>query len=142
LIEKWNDYGRFTRPTLVKGAFFTAGDYAQAQRLRTVFRTEVRKVLADVDVIITPSMLTPAERIDEMDMQKRMLGPGFTGQWNLAGLPAAAVPVGFSSTNLPLSMQIVGRAFAEATVLSVADAYQRSTDWHLRVPPVEALVGS
>jgi aspartyl-tRNA(Asn)/glutamyl-tRNA(Gln) amidotransferase subunit A len=142
LIDKWNDYGRFTRPTLAKGAFFTAGDYVQAQRLRTAFRSGVRKVLSEVDVIVTPSMLTPAERIDEMDMQKRMLGPGFTGQWNLAGLPAVAVPVGFSSTTLPLSMQIVGSPFAEATVLSIADAYQRITDWHLRVPPVEALIGT
>lgn len=136
LQERWGDYGKFTRPTLVKGAFFTAGDYVQAQRLRTAFRAGVRKLLAEVDVIITPSMLTPAERIDEMDMQKRMLGPSFTGQWNLAGLPAAAVPCGFSESGLPLSMQIIGRPFAEATVLSVADAYQQLTDWHLRVPPI------
>jgi aspartyl-tRNA(Asn)/glutamyl-tRNA(Gln) amidotransferase subunit A len=136
LQTRWTDYGKFTRPTLVKGAFFTAGDYVQAQRLRTAFRAGVRKLLTEVDVIITPSMLTPAERIDEMDMQKRMLGPGFTGQWNLAGLPAAAVPCGFSESGLPLSMQIIGGPFAEATVLSVADAYQQLTDWHLRVPPI------
>jgi aspartyl-tRNA(Asn)/glutamyl-tRNA(Gln) amidotransferase subunit A len=123
----------------VKGALYSAGDYAQAQRLRTAFRAGVRKVLADVDVIVTPSMLTPAERIDEMDMQKRMLGPGFTGQWNFAGLPAAAVPCGFSGSGLPLSMQIVGSPFAEATVLSIADAYQQLTNWHLQVPPVPEL---
>ena len=142
LIDRWEDYGRYTRPTLVKGALFTSGDYAQAQRLRTVFRAGVKKVLSEVDVIVTPSMVRPAERIDELDMQKRMLGAGFTGQWNFAGLPAAAIPVGFSTFGLPLSMQIVGGPFAEATVLSVADAYQRLTDWHLCVPPVGELVGA
>lgn len=136
LQERWDDYGKFTRPTLVKGAFFTAGDYAQAQRLRTAFRAGLHKLFAEVDVIITPSMLTPAERIDEMDMQKRILGPSFTGQWNLAGLPAVAVPCGFSESGLPLSMQIIGKPFAEATVLSAANAYQQLTDWHLRVPPI------
>lgn len=136
LQERWSDYGKFTRPTLVKGAFFTAGDYTQAQRLRTAFRSQLRRLFAEVDVIVTPSMLTPAERIDEMDMQKRILGPSFTGQWNLAGLPAVAVPCGFSESGLPLSMQIVAGPFAEATALSMADAYQQLTDWHLRVPPI------
>jgi aspartyl-tRNA(Asn)/glutamyl-tRNA(Gln) amidotransferase subunit A len=43
---------------------------------------------------------------------------------------------------LPLSFQIVGRAFDEATVLKVVDAYQRATDWHLQVPPVAALAAA
>ena len=58
--------------------------------------------------------------------------------WNLIGLPALAVPCGFSSTGLPLSMQIVGKPFDETTVLRVGDAYQQLTDWHLRVPPIAA----
>ena len=71
-----------------------------------------------------------------MDMSKRMLGVSFTGVWNLVGLPALAVPCGFSSSGLPLSMQIVGKPFDEATVLRVGDAYQRAVDWQLRVPPI------
>jgi aspartyl-tRNA(Asn)/glutamyl-tRNA(Gln) amidotransferase subunit A len=142
LVEKWGDYGRYTRPMLARGAFYTAADFAQAQRFRSFFRREVARVLADVDVIVTPSMLTPAERIVDMDMDRRILGPSFTGQWNLAGLPAVAVPCGFSSGGLPLSMQVVGRPFDEAMVLRVADAYQRSSDWHLRVPPVASVVAA
>ena len=63
-----------------------------------------------------------------------MDNPGFTAQWSLAGLPSCAVPCGFSAAGLPLSLQVVGRPFAESTVLRVADAYQRRTDWHRRVP--------
>jgi aspartyl-tRNA(Asn)/glutamyl-tRNA(Gln) amidotransferase subunit A len=92
--------------------------------------------MADVDVLVTPTSPTPAEKIAEMDMQRRLLGPSFTGMWNLIGLPALAVPCGFSSTGLPLSMQIVGKPFDEAAVLRVGDAYQQLTDWHLQIPPI------
>ena len=60
--------------------------------------------------------------------------PGFTGQWNLAGIPAMAIPTGFSSTGLPLSMQIVSGAFNEAAAFKAGDAFQRLTDFHLRIP--------
>ena len=86
-------------------------------------------------MLITPTSAKPAPRADEFSPDTMMAGPSFTSPWNLTGLPAVAVPVGFSSGGLPLSMQIVGRPFAEATVLRVADAYQRRTDWHLRQPP-------
>jgi aspartyl-tRNA(Asn)/glutamyl-tRNA(Gln) amidotransferase subunit A len=77
-----------------------------------------------------------------MDMQRRLLGPSFTGMWNLIGLPALAVPCGFSSTGLPLSMQIVGKPFDEATVLRAGDAYQQLVDWQLRVPPIAIQVAA
>jgi aspartyl-tRNA(Asn)/glutamyl-tRNA(Gln) amidotransferase subunit A len=100
--------------------------------------------MADLDVLVTPTMTTPAEKSADFDMTKRMLGVSFTGVWNLVGLPALAVPCGFSSSGLPLSMQIVGKPFDEATVLRVGDAYQRTVDWQLRVPPIaqEALTSS
>ncbi|WP_020577464.1 amidase [Actinopolymorpha alba] len=135
LVHRWHDYGPGTRPMLARGAMYSAGDYAQAQRLRTAFGRGLSTVFDTVDVLVTPTMTGPAERFDEFDVEMLLLGPGFTGQWNLAGLPAVAVPCGFSVSGLPLSMQIVGRPYAEATVLNAADAYQRWTDWHLKVPP-------
>lgn len=139
MAERWEVYGDKTRPIIGRGAMYTAADYVQAQRFRTFFRRKVAEVMDDLDVLITPSMLVPAERIDEMDMDKRLAGAGFTGQWNLTGLPAAAVPVGFSSSGLPLSMQIVGTPFAEGTVLAAAHAYQQLTDHHLAVPALPAV---
>jgi aspartyl-tRNA(Asn)/glutamyl-tRNA(Gln) amidotransferase subunit A len=138
LQTRWELYGRHTRVVLARGAFATAADYAQAQRFRRAFRRKVAAVLSELDVLITPTSATPAPRADEMSPEKMLLGPSFTGPWNFTGLPAVAVPCGFSSSGLPLSMQIIGRPFAEATVLKVADAYQRLTDWHLRVPPMAA----
>lgn len=143
LVNRWFDYGRYTRIGLVRGALTTSGDFAQAQRFRSHFRRAMAELFTRFDVLVTPATLGPAERADQMDMEKRMAGPGFTGQWNLAGLPAVVVPCGVASaSDLPLAMQIVGRPFDEATVLQVADAYQRTSEWHLRVPPVTALVAA
>jgi len=57
---------------------------------------------------------------------------------NYLGLPAMSVPAGFSSDGLPISFQLAGRPFDEATLLRTADAYQRDTDWHRRLPPAAA----
>lgn len=135
LVRRWADYGGDTRMTLVRGALLTAADYAQAQRFRSRFRREVATVLSSFDALLTPGSLGPAERADEMRMEHRLVAPSFHGQWNFAGLPAIVVPCGVHSTGLPLALQVVGPPFAEATVLRVADAYQRRTDWHRRVPP-------
>jgi aspartyl-tRNA(Asn)/glutamyl-tRNA(Gln) amidotransferase subunit A len=136
LVTRWSDYGCHTRVTLARGAMVTAADFAQAQRVRAAFRRGLTRVFADVDVLVTPTMLTPAPKAAEMRMESTIDLPSFTGVWNLSGLPACATPVGFSASGLPLSMQIVAKPFAEATALQVADAYQRITDWHLQAPAV------
>src|SRR2546428_249319 len=56
--------------------------------------------------------------------------------FNMTGLPALAVPCGFSSQGLPLSLQIAGRPFDEATVLRVGHAYEQATEWHRRRPRI------
>jgi aspartyl-tRNA(Asn)/glutamyl-tRNA(Gln) amidotransferase subunit A len=137
-VARWGDYGCHTRMTLARGALVTAADFAQAQRVRTAFRRGLTRVFTDVDVLVTPTMLTPAPKAAEMRMESTIDMPSFTGVFNLSGLPACATPVGFSSGGLPLSMQVVARPFAEATALQVADAYQRVTDWHLRSPAFAA----
>ena len=136
LRTRWELYGRYTRTILARGALFNGPDYIQAQRVRSYFKKAVAEVMADLDVLVTPTSTTPAEKISEMDMERRMLGASFTGMWNLIGLPALAMPCGFSSTELPLSMQIVGKPFDETSVLRIADAFQQLTDWHLQVPPI------
>ncbi|HEY9291408.1 MAG TPA: amidase [Microlunatus sp.] len=142
LVQRWQDYGRYTRPSLARGALYTAADYVQASRLRTSWSAQVARTLSSYDVIITPSAPTPAERSDEIDASSRLAKPSYTGHWNLCGLPAVAVPVGLSSSGLPLSMQVIGRPFDEATVLKVAHALQQVTDHHLLVPPVQELIAA
>jgi aspartyl-tRNA(Asn)/glutamyl-tRNA(Gln) amidotransferase subunit A len=140
LRARWTDYGWNTRDFLGRAALFSASDYVQAQRVRRRFRTEVAAVLTSVDVLLTPTTTATAEPMVDNDTTRAIFDfPSFMGQWNLTGLPAAAAPCGVGASGLPMSFQVVGRAFDEATVLKVVDAYQRTTDWHLRVPPIGAL---
>ena len=60
----------------------------------------------------------------------------FTISVNLVGLPAIALPCGFSKTGLPIGLQLIGRAFEEETVLRAAHAYEQSTQWHLKKPMI------
>ena len=66
------------------------------------------------------------------------LSPIYTPYWDAVGNPALVVPMGFNGAGLPLSLQIGGKPFDEATILKVGDAYQTATDWHLAVPPIAA----
>lgn len=135
--DRWKLYGKYTRTAIARGALYNGPDFIQANRFRFYFKKAVAAVMADIDVLITPTSPAPAEKIADLDHEKRLLGPvSFTGMWNLIGLPALALPCGFSSSGLPLSMQIVGKPFDEATVLKLGDAYQQIVDWQLRVPPI------
>jgi len=128
-------YGRHTRQVLQLGLLFSAADFLQAQRVRAVLRAECAAALAAADVLVTPTMLTPAGAFAGYDPDARIASPSFTGLWNLAGLPALSVPCGFTAGGLPVGMQLIGRPFAEPLVLKVGDAYQRLSDWHTRTPP-------
>ena len=58
----------------------------------------------------------------------------FTISVNIAGIPALSMPCGFTKTGLPIGLQIMGRPFAEATVLRAGYAYEQATEWHKRKP--------
>jgi aspartyl-tRNA(Asn)/glutamyl-tRNA(Gln) amidotransferase subunit A len=128
-------YRESLRPRVFMGALFTGADYLRAQRLRERFRREVDALLERVDLLVFPGQAAPALRFEEFPMTG--LAPAslrYTAPWNLLGLPAAVVPCGLSRDGLPVSIQIVGRAFDDATVLRLARAYERVTDWHTRRP--------
>jgi aspartyl-tRNA(Asn)/glutamyl-tRNA(Gln) amidotransferase subunit A len=123
------------RPRIYMGALVTAQDYLRAQRLRARLRREVNALLATVDALIFPGQAAPAVPFESFPM-KGVLPPSnrFTAPWNLLGLPAVVVPCGFGAEGLPVSIQIVGRAFDDGTVLRIARAYERATPWHTRRP--------
>jgi aspartyl-tRNA(Asn)/glutamyl-tRNA(Gln) amidotransferase subunit A len=132
---RWTDYGSRTRLIIARGAFYTASDYVQAQRFRSWYAKEAAKVMAGVDVLVTPTIVEPAALSADTDLSKRLLQPSYTGPFNLLGYPGLALPAGFSSDlGLPLSAQIVGAPFSEALLLRIGHAYQQQTDWHLRYP--------
>ena len=135
LRARLDGYSESLRPRVYMGALVTAADYLRAQRLRERFRREVDALFERVDLLVFPGQMTPALRFEDFPMTG--LAPAsmrYTAPWNLLGLPAVVVPCGFSREGLPLSIQIVGRAFDDATVLRLARAYERVTDWHTRRP--------
>jgi len=112
--------------------------YLKAQRVRALIRRDFDEVFKRCDVIVTPTAPTTAFKIGEktQDPLQMYLTDIYTISVNLAGLPAVSLPCGFDKEGLPIGLQIIGKDFEEATVLRVAHAYEQSTDWHKRKPPL------
>ncbi len=122
--------------TYVLSAGYYDAYYLKAQQVRTLIRRDYEQALADVDFVAMPTSPTPAFRLGEKtdDPLQMYLADVFTVSANLSGLPAISVPCGFSTDGLPIGLQLTGRAFDEAGLLRVADAYERSTEWTSRRP--------
>lgn len=132
-----------TRIRLEVGRAIGAPHYLAAQRLRTRLYEEACAALARVDLLATPLAVVPPPRLGEMRARAGEVELGveeactrLTAPFNLTGLPALAVPCGFTRAGLPASLQVVGRPFAEAAVLAAGHGYQGVTDWHRRAPAV------
>jgi len=112
--------------------------YRKAQQVRTLIKQDFEKAFAEVDCIVTPTSPTAAFRIGEKvsDPLQMYLTDIFTLSINMSGVPAISVPCGFTSDGLPIGVQIIGKHFDEATVLSTAHAYEQSTEWHKRKPSI------
>ena len=90
--------------------------------------------MADLDVLITASAPAEAPKIDEVPKWGMLEKPNFTMPFNLTGLPALSVCTGYGAGGLPVSMQIVGKPFAEATVFRAGHAYEMATTWRSKRP--------
>jgi aspartyl-tRNA(Asn)/glutamyl-tRNA(Gln) amidotransferase subunit A len=127
--------------TYVLSAGYYDAFYLKAQQVRTLLRRDYDTAFRAVDVVAMPTSPTPAFRLGEKtdDPLQMYLADVFTVSANLVGLPAISIPCGFagspgSTDQLPVGLQLTGRMFDEATLLRVADAYERITDWHRRRP--------
>ena len=129
------DFGRVLRNRVLPGALIRAEDYVAALRWRTELAREQARALTRFDALLTAGALGVADRADP-DLPDRLIAsPSITMPFSVGGLPAIAIPCGFSTREgLPLSLQIAAAPFAEATVLRIAHAYQQATDWHRRHP--------
>ncbi|HET7293593.1 MAG TPA: Asp-tRNA(Asn)/Glu-tRNA(Gln) amidotransferase subunit GatA [Vicinamibacteria bacterium] len=113
--------------------------YARAQRARALVRRDFARAFAACDAVATPTSPTPAFKLGEKadDPLQMYLADIFTVPANLAGLPGLSVPCGFSG-GLPVGLQLVGRAFDEATLLRMGHAYEQATPHHEAWPPAAA----
>ena len=115
-------------------AFLTAEERITAQRLRQVITAEFVAALGGVDVIAVPTTAYPAHPIGQASPQADMRS--LTRSVSLTGLPALALPCGFTASGLPISMQLIGRAWEESAVLHAGYAYEQATGWYQRRAPV------
>ena len=124
--------GRTLGAVLIRGC-----DYVQAQRERRVMLAEMAQLYAKYDVLICAGP-GPAPLLEAWRTIAFWQKPNLTTPFNVTAGPALMQCIGFSPEALPLSMQVVGRPFDEATVLRVADAYERATSWRAHRPSLDA----
>jgi len=105
--------------------------YLKAQRVRTLIKDEMDKVLSEVDILLTPTAPHVAFKIGEQsnDPLKMYLEDIFVTGASLAGLPAISIPAGFSQ-GLPVGIQLIGGRMKDDLILDVAKIYQENTEWH------------
>jgi aspartyl-tRNA(Asn)/glutamyl-tRNA(Gln) amidotransferase subunit A len=140
--DRPDDYQEDVRLFLEAGEMVPATRYIQAQRVRQVMKDAWRRLFDQVDAVIAPAVASPATKVDQKavtwpDGTEEPITPLFvrlSAPANVTGLPAMAVPCGFTQAGLPVGFQVIGRPFDEITLIRIGDAYQRMTDWHTRAP--------
>ena len=136
LRERPGDYGQLARRRLLAGAFMSAGDYVQAGRRRLEMIAAVEAALRENDVLLCASAMDPPSRIEDAVETERTYPRQARTPFNVTGHPALAMMAGLSSGGLPLSLQLVGRNFAEATLFQVARAWERASGTDEKHPPI------
>jgi aspartyl-tRNA(Asn)/glutamyl-tRNA(Gln) amidotransferase subunit A len=111
--------------------------YLKAQKVRTLLRRDFETAFASVDLLLAPICPTTAFKLGEKtdDPLEMYLSDIYTVATNPAGVPALAIPCGFSN-NMPVGMQLIGKHLDEQTLFQVGHAYQQVTDWHKQLPPI------
>jgi aspartyl-tRNA(Asn)/glutamyl-tRNA(Gln) amidotransferase subunit A len=117
--------------TYVLSAGYYDAYYAKAQKLRTLIKRDFDKAFENCDVLLTPATPGPAFGVGEKtsDPVSMYLNDVFTVTVNLAGLPGLSVPAGLTDNGLPLGLQLIGKAFDEATVLRAGLAIEQAADF-------------
>jgi len=112
--------------------------YLKAQKVRTLIRQDFLDAFEKVDVLLTPVAPTPAFALGEKvnDPLQMYLSDIYTIPVNLAGTCAMSLPCGFSADSLPIGLQLIGKPFDEAGLLSTAYAFEQATEWHKRQPEI------
>lgn len=136
-------FGAEVKRRILLGAYVLSAGYydayyRKAQQVRTLLRQDFLTAFGNCDAIVTPVAPTTAFRLGEKmaDPLTMYLSDIFTIAVNLAGLPALSVPCGFDNANLPIGLQLIGKPFAEERLLQIAHAYEQTTSWHRRKPPL------
>jgi aspartyl-tRNA(Asn)/glutamyl-tRNA(Gln) amidotransferase subunit A len=147
LATRPEDFGADVLKRLQTGAAVSSTEYVLARRTQSLFRRRLELLFDTIDILVTPATTVPAPPIEGPDAveQARRL-TRFTAPFNLAGLPAISLPAGFfpqsrsdagelaADEGLPVGMQLVAPAWAEARLLRAAYAYEQAAEWYKNRP--------
>ena len=144
LVAEWEDR---MDPGLLAciraGQGFSAQDYLDARARKLAYIERVHRFFEDWDLLLTPAVSVaafPAERLQPERWPSHewdwIMWAEFSYPFNFSGNPAASVPCGFTADGLPVGLQIVGRRFADLTVLQAAAAFEVARPWSGARPPL------
>jgi aspartyl-tRNA(Asn)/glutamyl-tRNA(Gln) amidotransferase subunit A len=136
LRERPGDSGQLARPPPDGGGIHECGRLVHASRRRLTMIAAVEDVLRQVDVLLCASAMDPPSRIDEAKEVERTYSRQARTPFNFTGHPALAMMAGISSIGLPVSVQFVGRNFAEATLFQIAREWERAAGTDKKHPPI------
>ncbi len=140
-MEKTREFGfgaeakrRIMLGTYALSAGYYDAYYKRAQQIRALIAQDFEKAFERFDALISPTSPTVAFKLGEIsDPYQMYLQDAFTIPANLAGICGVSIPGGFSDS-LPVGVQLLGNVFQEDVILRIADAFERSTDYHTRWP--------
>jgi amidase len=132
-----------TRNLARAGAFFSDRRMEAIRAAEPALTTRIQSIFDDVDIVVTPGTATGPSRIGAYQRRGAVWTLLAVAQrvpyqeiWNLTGQPAAAVPWDFDGDGLPIAVQLVGRPYDEATLLSLSAQIEAARPWAHRRPPV------
>ena len=124
-------FGEDIRRRLEDGANTSSTEYILARRTQAEVRKRFEHFFESYDLLIIPTTPIAAPTIEGHDaVEQAGRLTRFTAPFNLAGLPALSLPCGFTKEGLPIGLQVVSRAWADAKVLNTGYAFEQATEWH------------
>ncbi|ORA09532.1 amidase [Mycobacterium asiaticum] len=132
-----------TRAIAHLGSFFSDRRMAALRNAEAGLNARIQAIFEDVDVVVTPGTATGPSRIGAYQRRGGVSTLMLVAQrvpyqqiWNLTGQPVASVPWDFDDEGLPMSVQLIGRPYDEATLLSLSAQIEAARPWAHRRPPV------
>ena len=125
--------GPWVRKRVISGKSVSADQYQQDRADQLKQSAAWQQWLSDADALLTPTLPIVACALDDIDETATSLGT-FVRPVNYLGACALSLPAGFSRDGLPIGVQLIGKPFGEAGLIRIGHAFQRTTDWHRKVP--------
>jgi aspartyl-tRNA(Asn)/glutamyl-tRNA(Gln) amidotransferase subunit A len=131
--------GPAVRARIVGGKKVSAADYIATRDHQRAAIARFVEWMEDIDALLTPAVTTPAIPVSEVD--EKLTPATFTRAGNYVGACGLALPAGFSPQALPVGVQLLGKPYAEGTLLRLGAAFERETGWTRRAPDLRGVIG-